>query len=80
MQLAVKTFEKQNGRPMKVEFIHGGLECNYFADKNQDIDIISIGPNNIDIHTPQEKLQLDTVEPQVLLIRGIIEQIAKDGK
>ena len=80
VQLAVKTFERQNGRPMKVEFIHGGLECNYFADKNQDIDIISIGPNNIDIHTPQEKLQLDTVEPQVLLIRGIIEQIAKDGK
>ncbi|WP_182186318.1 beta-Ala-His dipeptidase [Pectinatus frisingensis] len=80
VKLAGQVFTEQNGRPMKVEFIHGGLECNYFADKNNVIDIISIGPTNIDIHTPQERLQLDTVVPQVLLVQTLIGRLAAEGK
>lgn len=73
-------FKEQNNKPMRLEFIHGGLECNYFADKKSDADIISIGPNNIDIHTPQEKLQLDTVVPQILLMMEIVSRIAGNGR
>ena len=80
VQLAAEVFKQQNNKEMKVEFIHGGLECNYFADKNPELIIISIGPNNIDIHTPQEKLQLDTIVPQVLLMQEIMTRLAKGGK
>ncbi len=39
-----------------VTAIHAGLECGIFAEKLNDIDIISIGPNMKSIHTFNERL------------------------
>lgn len=80
VRMALDIFKRQNNKDMKVEFIHGGLECNYFSDKMPQLEIISIGPNNIDIHTPQERLQLDTIIPQICLMKEMTEQIAEKGK
>ena len=79
-RIMTETFAEQNNKKMRVECIHGGLECNYFADKKPDVDIVSIGPNNLDIHTPQERLQLDTVVPQILLMKEVLTKIARGGK
>ena len=38
--------------------IHAGLECGLFAEKIPGLDIISIGPTNIDLHTPDERISL----------------------
>lgn len=79
-KIAVATFKEQNDIPMRVEFIHGGLECNYFAAVNPQLEIISIGPNNIDIHTPQEHLELSTVVPQVRLIEEVLTKLVNSDK
>jgi dipeptidase D len=42
--------------------IHGGLECGIFYGKANDIDAVSIGPDIIAIHTPDEKLSISSVE------------------
>lgn len=75
--IALDTFKQQNGYDMKAKSIHAGLECSYFYAKNPQLDIISIGPNNIDIHSPNERLELKTLIPHVKLIRGIIEKLDK---
>ena len=37
--------------------------------------MVSIGPNNIDIHSPNERLELKTLVPHVKLIQDMIEKL-----
>ncbi|MCL1788419.1 MAG: aminoacyl-histidine dipeptidase [Defluviitaleaceae bacterium] len=46
------------GKAAEVSAIHAGLECGLFADKLPGLDIISFGPTNIDLHTPEERLSI----------------------
>jgi dipeptidase D len=50
------------GGEMKVVAIHAGLECGYIKKQIPDMDIISVGPDMKDIHSPDEMLYLDSVE------------------
>ncbi|MGN0350534.1 MAG: aminoacyl-histidine dipeptidase [Roseburia sp.] len=44
------------------EAIHAGLECGILSGKIEDLDCISFGPTNYDIHTPQERLSISSTE------------------
>ncbi len=44
------------------EAIHAGLECGILSGKIADLDCVSFGPNNYDIHTPKERLSISSVE------------------
>ena len=70
-------FQEQNGKPMKVETIHAGLECGWHFGKNPQLDMVSIGVTTQDIHSPNERLVLATVEPQVRLIEETLRRIAQ---
>ena len=76
-KLMADTFQEQMGRPIKVETIHAGLECGYHIAKNPSLDMVSIGVTTVDIHSPNEKVMLATVAPQVNLIEGTLQKIAK---
>ncbi len=41
--------------------IHAGLECGLFLDKNPNLDMISIGPDIFDNHSPAEKCRISSV-------------------
>lgn len=71
-----EVFELQNGFPMQVETIHAGLECGWHFQKNPDLDIVSVGVTTIDIHSPEERLLLESIVPQVKLLVGTLETIA----
>ena len=53
-----KVYEDMYGKPATVVTIHAGLECGIFSDKMDGLDCVSIGPDNRDIHTPDECLSL----------------------
>ena len=40
--------------------IHAGVECSLFAVKMPDLDMISLGPDLFDVHTPQERLSISS--------------------
>ena len=75
-KIMTEVFEAQNGKAMKVETIHAGLECGWHFLKNPQLDMVSIGVTTIDIHSPKERLELATVEPQVKLIMETLKKIA----
>ncbi len=60
--------EKLYGITPRVEVIHAGLECGILCDKLGDMDIISIGPDMRDIHTPREMLSIPSVERTYRLV------------
>ena len=76
LELAEKIFTEQNGYAPEVKTIHASLETSIFAKKNPALDIISIGTTNENIHSPNERLHLETVAPHVRLIAGVLERVA----
>ncbi len=50
------------GTDAKVSVIHAGLECGIIHSNLPDMDIISIGPDMRDIHSPNEALYLTSME------------------
>ncbi|MCL2362155.1 MAG: aminoacyl-histidine dipeptidase [Defluviitaleaceae bacterium] len=53
-------YKEQVGEEPKVIAMHGGLECGIFAEKLPGLDIVAIGPNMYDLHTPQERLSISS--------------------
>lgn len=54
--------------------IHAGLECGYFAGKMPELDAVSFGPKNLDIHTPQERLSISSTQKYWKLLVNYLEQ------
>lgn len=55
-------YKEQYGEEAIFEAIHAGLECGIFSDKIKDLDCVSFGPMNLDIHTPKERLNISSTE------------------
>lgn len=53
-------YKKMYGRMPKVVTIHAGLECGIFSGKIPELDCVSIGPDNFDIHTTNEHLSISS--------------------
>ena len=57
-----KVYEDMYGHSPEIVIIHAGLECGIFSEKLEGVDCVSIGPNNYDIHTTEERLSLSSTE------------------
>lgn len=55
-------FEEIYGRKPIITSIHAGLECALLSDKLPDTDMVSIGPDMENVHTPDERLSIPSVE------------------
>lgn len=57
-----KVYEDMYEKSPEIVIIHAGLECGIFSEKLPGLDCVSIGPNNYDIHTTEERLSLSSLE------------------
>ena len=55
-----KVYEDMYGESPEIVIIHAGLECGIFSEKLEGVDCVSIGPNNYDIHTTEERLSISS--------------------
>ena len=55
-------YAPESGRTAQAEAIHAGLECGLLLDKMPGLDIVSVGPDMMDIHTPKERLDVESVD------------------
>ncbi len=69
----VRVFKEQYGYEPKLEAIHAGLECSFFAEKIPAIDIVSLGPDMKDIHTPKECLSISSAIRVYKYLEKVIE-------
>lgn len=61
LKRAVCVAEKVLGRPPKVEVIHAGLECGVIGAKRRGMEMISIGPTIKHPHSPNERVEIESV-------------------
>lgn len=59
--LIYTTYSELSGNSPRIEAVHAGLECGFFAEKGFT-DIISIGPNAKDFHSPSESFSISSAE------------------
>ena len=58
----VETYEQMYGVKPQICAIHAGLECGMLAEKLKGTDMVSIGPNMRNVHTPDETLEIRSVQ------------------
>lgn len=69
-------WQAQTGKNLTPLVIHGGLECALFANALPDLDIVSIGPDNMDIHTPNEHMSIPSFKRTYTFLKAVVEALA----
>ena len=62
LETAIDSYKKLYGNEPKIKAIHAGLECGLFLKKYPGLDMISIGPTIQGAHSPDERLQIESVK------------------
>ncbi len=62
LKIAKNTYNSLYGKVPHVKAIHAGLECGIIGEKYPGMDMISFGPTLEEVHSPDEKIYIDTVE------------------
>ena len=58
----VDCYKELFGKEPVVRGIHAGLECGLFSERYPKLDMVSFGPTLRDVHTPDERLHIPTVQ------------------
>ena len=56
-----ETYEEMFGKKPVAEAVHAGLECGLFVGKRPDLDCVSFGPDILDIHSFNERMNIESV-------------------
>lgn len=68
----IKKCKEVIDRDVQTVVIHAGLECGIIKSRIPDMDIISVGPNMRNIHTPDEALQLESCERLFKVLKAVL--------
>lgn len=75
LEVARSTYRELFGKDPEVTAVHAGLECGIIGEKYPGMDMVSFGPTLRGVHSPDEKILVDTVERFWEYLRGILERI-----
>ncbi|MCD3216792.1 aminoacyl-histidine dipeptidase [Clostridium botulinum C] len=59
----------------EITAVHAGLECGILKEILGDIDMISFGPNMYDVHTPNERVSISSVERSYQYLIEVLKRI-----
>jgi dipeptidase D len=62
LKVAKDCYRSLYGKEVEVKAIHAGLECGIIGERVPGMDMISFGPTLQSVHSPDEKIYIETVE------------------
>jgi len=77
LQIMKKVFETQRGFAPKVEVMHAGLECGIILSSVPGLDTVSFGPTIQFPHSPDERLEIASVQKFWDYLTGILKEAPK---
>ena len=72
-----ENYKKAFGNEAELLAIHAGLECGLLTEKYPDLDIVSFGPNIHGAHSPDEKVQISSVQKIWKLFGATMTDLAR---
>ncbi len=64
-----------NGEEPVVRAMHAGLECGLFLENYPDLDMVSFGPTMQGVHSPDERLNIESVGRFWILLKSLLMKI-----
>ena len=75
MEITKEAYRRLFDEEAQVLAIHAGLECGLIGEKYPGMDMISFGPTLRGVHSPDERLKIDTVERFWTLTLEVLKNI-----
>jgi dipeptidase D len=75
VDMAVKTYKDDFNSEPTIEIIHAGLECGLIGEKYPQMEMLSFGPTIKEVHTPNEKVEIQSVDDSWKLLVSILEKL-----
>jgi dipeptidase D len=76
LKTAVRVFEKELGTTPHIRAIHAGLECGLIGEKFPGMDMVSMGPQIESPHSPDERVQISTVDRFYRVLKATLAELA----
>jgi dipeptidase D len=75
LKTAKATYKALYGKDPEVKAIHAGLECGIIGERYPGMDMISFGPTLEGVHSPDERIHIDTVPKFWDFLLGILKAV-----
>ncbi len=75
VRIARDVHERILGKRPELVAMHAGLECGVIGEKYPGMQMISFGPQIESPHSPNERVQISSVEPFWTFLKGLLEQL-----
>ena len=75
LKTAKETYKQLYGKEPAVKAIHAGLECGIIGERFPGMDMVSFGPTLEGVHSPDEKIHIDTVEKFWKYLLAILKNV-----
>ena len=75
LKRTVSSYEQLFGVKPVVRAVHAGLECGLFLEKYPSLEMVSFGPTVRGVHSPDERLNIDTVDKFWQLLKQVVKSI-----
>ena len=75
LHTTVESYRRLFSQEPIVRAIHAGLECGLFQGKYPELDMISFGPTILGVHSPDERLELATVDKFRDLLIDVLQHL-----
>ncbi len=79
LKTSKEVFKELFNNEPKIKAIHAGLECGILEGKNPGLDMVSFGPTIEGAHSPDERVNIKTVEKFYDLLKGILKKVAENN-
>ena len=76
LKVCKTTYKNLYAKDAEIKAIHAGLECGIIGEKYPGIDMVSFGPTLEGVHSPDEKIYIDTVEKFWNFTLAILRNVA----
>jgi dipeptidase D len=75
VQKAQAVHQEILGTKPELVAVHAGLECGVIGEKHPGMQMLSVGPHIVDVHSPSERLKISSVEPFWRFLTVLLERI-----
>ncbi|MBS4028746.1 MAG: aminoacyl-histidine dipeptidase [Ignavibacteriales bacterium] len=75
LKTAKETYKQLYKKEPAVKAIHAGLECGIIGERFPGMDMVSFGPTMEGVHSPDEKLYIDTVDKFWKFLLAILKNV-----
>ena len=73
--LMIEVHKELFGKEPRIEVMHAGLEGGILMGKNPELDIVTFGPEMLNVHTPGERLNIESTARNWEFIKEVLRRL-----